>query len=334
MAYETGVASSAEDLVDKLFTFLTDGGIFTTPWVQDNLDLSGDKASIHLGNVYVHFKWNASPGTSINICQSLGFVAAGTNIDLHTNDSGNGSNTVGSERRAVFQVAGPWTKYHFFAYEGTEPTVYVVVEETPGVFRHAFGFGEAIKLNDWTGGEFAYGCYWDSNPSYADAPSSNRHSQLCDGVVAAFNQTLCATMHIEGMPNGPASHKWGVFATTGSPGNDGDGNGRVTLFGTSRGGPWMRALSWMRSSHLNSYKIFIPVTIFYRDTSDTPDEILVLGEMPNVAVVNMANFSPGDEVTVGSDTWMVFPWVRKQKQDAGTEESWNAGFAYKKVDNP
>ena len=28
MAYETGVATSAEDLIGKLFTFLTDGGIY------------------------------------------------------------------------------------------------------------------------------------------------------------------------------------------------------------------------------------------------------------------------------------------------------------------
>ena len=35
MAYETGAATSIEDLVGKLFTFAT--GLSTTPWTQDEL---------------------------------------------------------------------------------------------------------------------------------------------------------------------------------------------------------------------------------------------------------------------------------------------------------
>lgn len=334
MAYETGVATSAEDLVSKLFTFLTSGVIFTTPWTQDNLDIGTNKASIHLDNCYVHFQWTDSPGNAIAVCQSLGFILAGTAIDAHTNDSGNGLPTITTERRAQFGVAGPWTKYHFFAYEGANPAVYVVVEESPGIFRHAFGFGNAIKYNDYTGGEFAYGCYWSQNANDIDVPSAQWHALLLDGCNSASQELLGGTMHVEGMPNGPASHKWGVFVNDTVASNDGDGNRRVILFGASRGGPWVRELSWMRSSQLNSYKILMPITIWYRDTLDTPDEVIPLGEMPNVAMVNMANFSPGEEITVGSDTWMVFPWVRKQRLDAGTEESRHGGYAYKKVPNP
>lgn len=334
MAYETGVATSAEDLIDKLFTFLTDSGIFTTPWTQDNLDTSGNKASIHLGNVYVHFQWTDSPGNAIAICQSLGFLLTTTAIDQHTNDSGNGVPTITTERRAQFNVAGPWTKYHFYAYEGDNASVYVVVEETPGIFRHAIGFGTAIKYNDFTGGEFAHGGYWNQSSLYVDAPSSPWHALLLDGSNASTQELLGGTMHVEGMPNGPSGHKWGVFVDDTVASNDGDGNGRVILFGASRGGPWVRELSWMRTSQLNSYKILIPITLWYRDTTDTPDEVIPLGEMPNVAVVNMANFSPGEEIAVGSDTWMVFPWVRKQMLSVDTEESRHGGFAYKKVPNP
>lgn len=334
MAYETGVASSAEDLIGKLFTFLTDGGIFTTPWTQDNLDNTGNKASIHLGSCYVHFQWTDSPGNAIAVAQSLGFISAGTGIDGHTNDSGNGNGSITSERRAQFNVAGPWTAYHFFAYEGDNPAVYVLVEESTGIFRHAFGFGNAVKYGDWTGGEFAYGCFWNQGASYIDDPGSVWHTLLLDGSNVASQESLGGTMHVEGLPNAPTGHKWGVFVNDTVAFNDGDGNGRAILFGASRGGPWTWELAWMQSSHLNAYKILLPITLWYRGTLDTPDEVIPLGEMPNVAVVNMANFSPGDEIAVGSDTWMVFPWVRKQYLAAGTEESWHGGYAYKKVPNP
>jgi len=338
MAYETGSVASTEELVSKLFTFLTNGVIFTTPWVQDNYDAGTNKASIHLGSCYVHFLWDDSTKMNIGVYQSLGYLTSGTQQDSHTNDSGNGNGAtapVVSERRAYFNVAGPWTKYHFFAYEDTA-CVYVVVEETPGIFRHPFGFGNIVKLNDWIGGEFAYGCWWNPNSSYIDVPSALWHSMLLDGSTVATNELVSATMHVVGMPNGPASHKWGVFTSDTSLANDGDGNGRVPLWGSSRGGPWVRELSWMRSTHLSSYKVLIPITVAYRDTTDTPDEILFLGQMHNVAVVNLANFNVGDEITVGSDTWIVFPWARKLYVPTGsnTDESRNAGWAYKKVPNP
>lgn len=337
MAYETGVASSTEDLISKLCTFLTSAVIFSSPWTQDKLDTTGNEASLHLDDVYVHFKWDDGTAVAIGVYQSLGYIDAGTDPDSHTNDSGNGNGSaspVTTERRAQFDVAGPWTKYHFYAYEGDNPSVYVVVEETPGVFRHPFGFGNAIKYNDWTGGEFCYAGYWNPNSSYADVPSSPWHSQLLDGNTTATLELQAGTMHIEDMPNGPTDHKWGVFVDDTTLSSDGDGDGRVSLFGTSRGGPWVRELAWIRSSQLNSYKVFMPIQLYYRDTTDTPDEILKLGEMPNIAVVNMANFSPGEEVTVGSDTWMVFPWVRKQYTDSGVPESRHGGYAYKKVANP
>ena len=338
MAYETGSVAGTEELITKLFTFLTDGRIFTTPWVQDNLDVGANKASIHLGNCYVHFLWDASTEVNIGVYQSLGFTAAGTQLDQHPNDSGNGnaaSTPVVSERRAYFHVAGPWTKYHFFAYEDTA-CVYVVVEESPGVFRHPLGFGNIDKLNDWTGGEFAYGAFWNSSTTYIDVPNSGNHVMLLDGSSSATYELVSATMHLEGMPNGPASHKWGVFTGDTSLQNDGDGNGRCILWGGSRGGPWVRELSWMHSTHLSSLKVLIPITVAYRDTTDTPDEIIFLGQMHNVAVVNLSEFNVGDEITVGADTWIVFPWARKLYVSGGssTDESRNAGWAYKKVPNP
>lgn len=333
MAYETGSLDDTEDLIEKLFTFAT--GLTTTPWTQDRLDLSDKEASLHRGDVYVHFKWDTTIGKNIGLYQSLGYVSAGTALDSHTHDSGNGLATIAAvapttERRCAFYNAGPYTAYHFFAGEGSNPYIHVVVEEAPGIFRHAFGFGNINKFNNWTGGEYLYGMYWYDNASYVDRPMSGQHTLLLDGEHVTYGSTQ-ATMHLEGIPNGPANHRWGLFQNGAVTGNDGDGNSRCQLYGCVRGGPWVRELSWIRASQLNSYKVLIPITVFYRDTADTPDELLMLGQMEDVAVVNIGNLSPGEEITVGSDTWKVFPWCRKQKLDAGTQESWHAGLAYKKI---
>jgi hypothetical protein len=71
--------------------------------------------------------------------------------------------------------------------------------------------------------------------------------------------------------------------------------------------------------------------VTWEDRTVTPEKWVILGEIPDMAIVNMKNLNPGDEIIIGSDTWVVFPWVRKQFLQANTEESWNAGVAYKKI---
>ena len=46
----------------------------------------------------------------------------------------------------------------------------------------------------------------------------------------------------------------------------------------------------------------------------------------------MGLVAPGDSIFLGGDDeWLVFPWTRKQHLQIETEESWRAGWAYKKV---
>jgi len=87
----------------------------------------------------------------------------------------------------------------------------------------------------------------------------------------------------------------------------------------------------MRASQLAAYKPMWPIATLYRDTTATPDVWIWLGEMPDIAGINMAYFSGGDIITVGGQDWVIFPVVRNQYLNADTEESWNAGVAYKKV---
>lgn len=334
MAHEAGTVSSIDDLMTKLDTFATSAG-----WTRHNTDLSLDYFTLSQDDCYVTFRWSGLTDTNLAIYQSLGFIADGTLPHLQTDDSGNGSTTspATTERRVNFTdgtvggaFSGPFVGYEFFASEGATPTIYVVVEVVAGVFRH-FCFGNAIKTNDWTGGGFVGGHYWANAITPIDNPINTQHTFLTDGLNSS--SSAAATLHVEGMPGQLAAEKWGVFMSFSSTGTDTGGNNRLELFGTPRAGLYTRSMAWLHASQLNAYKPLTPINIIHRDTGVSPNAWYWLGELPDIAIVNMAFYSAGDEITVGSDTWVVFPWVRNIYNSPGsnTEESWNGGVAYKKV---
>lgn len=328
LQYETGTPSSVEDLVDKLQTFAGSNG-----WTVDEYDDVANRCSLHESNMYVHFAWDATNEDAIAIYQSLGYNGL-DDIDDQPDDSGSGDyapSTIDSGRRVDFNQSGPFTAYHFFAEDGAsgDPMyIHVVVEVSSGIFRH-FGFGTIEKVNDWTGGEYAYGHVWSQAAFATDAPSSTSHAFGLDSEKSSPSSEA-ATLHMEGVADQGGSEKWGAFFASSSTGNDTAGETRRQLYGGGRGGGYIRQLGHIRGSADSAYTPILPIPVMYHDTSQTPDKWIYLGQQPNVGFVNIANFEAGDEITLGGETWVVFPWVRKQYLKNDTQESWNAGVAYRK----
>ena len=327
MAFETGSATDLQDVVSKLFTFLTGA---TAAWTQDELDLTNNYGTIHKSGVYVSFRWDDSPGTDLAIYQSLSWGAA-NEPHQQPNDSGNGDTTIpiNAERRCNMLGSGPYTSYFFFASDTAPWYCHAVIEPAAGRSRH-FGFGELIKKGDWTGGEYCYGHFWNQNVSTVDVPSSASHT-FCLEAVGNSN-SVAGTIHAEGLPIQAGTDKWLVTTAAGSYGTDTAGEDRFGATASSRSGLFTYYLSWIALSQINSYKPMSPVLCMFINLLTAPDTIFYLGAQPDVAIVNIKNLSPADEITIGSDTWKVFPWVRKQfDEDGVNEESWNAGIAYKKI---
>ena len=323
MAYETGSATDLEDLMSKLDTFITANG-----FSQDQFNTGTNYASWNDGgSLFFSARWDDSPGTDLGLYQALGFDSAGA-PHTQTDDSGNGDTSVpiNAERRVNMESAGPYTAYHFFI-DAAETYIHVVVEVDTGRFRH-FGFGTIDKANDYTGGEYVYGHFWSNNTTYIDDPTSQQHYMGLDGGSGSANG---ATMHLEGVDGMTVDQKWMVFTQNSSGGTDTAGEDRVTGYGTMRGGMHTNALAWIRGSALNVYVPLIPIEVVYRNKATAPDTAFLLGRLKDIAVINIHNFNAGDEITIGSDTYVIFPWVRKQYSLGNTEESWNAGLAYKKV---
>lgn len=342
MAYQTGSATDQTDLMDDLQTFVAANGFTVDNYDGPNRFLSISRAA---DDLYVTFYWD---GTShMALFQALGYNGAYAQQPWNqADDSGNGNSTLANiySGRNINNIgAGPFTAYHFFAY--TNPyAIHVVLEFSPGLYRH-FGFGMISKHGTWTGGAWAGGHHWNPQDSYGqyDAPNGTPHTILTDagyypnGSKYNWNQNAGATLHVEGLPDQPSGGKWGHCCSAGTTdalvGNDRGGTGRIRISANIRNGIAVRQFGWMLPDLQNGFVPIIPNHMFYidGDAGSGSQNWYYLGKMPNVGMVHLEGIDPDQEITVGGDTWMAFPGVRKSKILNNNQESWNMGIIYKKV---
>lgn len=166
MAYETGVPTSATDILQRLVTFLSANG-----WTNNlsAADTNGWRAHLSRGGIFVNLRstigafnpW-AHPVNTTN--------AANCALHVYLSDSFDalqGWNAQGTGPRGIAHPAantgcslpmssGAATGYHFFA-SADQNHVVVVVERSPGNFAH-LGFGVSIeKSGAFTGGPYFFG---------------------------------------------------------------------------------------------------------------------------------------------------------------------------------
>lgn len=250
----------------------------------------------------------------------------------YCDDSGQGLvsnvNTNLAQSRGFFNIGnGAYPSYHFFT-NSTGDYIHIVLEYSSGLYRHC-GFGSIEKVGDWNGGEYVYG-HTHRNTD----PTSVVNTCLLDGLfvdTSGSNENEAATIHMEGMANAALPIKWGIMWNSSSGGfpTDRAGNAKVRTPGGFRANLITRGFGWIRSNDANAYMPMVPIGVMYWDTTPAPDNVYFLGFQKDVRMLNMAPWNPGQELTVGSDTWIVFPTVRKQFS-AVTDESRNQGIAYKK----
>lgn len=344
MAYETGTASDATDLMSKLSTFAQANGFTEDYYSGANRHLSLSRPA---DNIYISFCWDGVD--YLQMYQALGF--SGTYNEQPWNqvdDSGNGSDdpdTYPDRGRQVSRIgAGSYTAYHFFAY--TDPhNIHVVLEFSPGLYRH-FGFGKVHKVGTWVGGAWCAGHLWNwagSSPfAIYSSPGHAGHTVLMDGALVlgliyygTYNNDAGGTLHVEGLPNQPAGGKWGHSVDNSNDdediGEDRGSIGRIRIAGgcrrsvaLSQFGPFLPDLS-------NGFIPIIPMEIFYCDGDDAVDGWYYLGRMHNIGHISLHGIDPAQELTIGADTWIAFPTVRKSDVGGTNQESENSGLIYKKV---
>ncbi len=315
--YETGTASSLDDFFTKLDTFCTTAG-----WTSDELDTAtNDRWRLSKGSVFVQARWINNDIAWFQSNTEAGWFGGGGPFT----DSGNGdeSGSITGERRWDDMNTGPFTAYHFFTDSVTTSTyVHIVLEWSPGIYRHA-AFGTLDKVGTWTGGEYMVAHVQAGQTN----PNSTSTTFMFDSLQITSSEA--GTIHIEGHPDQAGSSIWGLFtAKTVSLGNDKAGNARVACLGGSRDLFFNAAFAGFQVQTSNGMIEFSPVHCYYRNLAQTPNRLQKLGSVKDMRILNMNFINVAEEFTVGGDVWKVFPFAKK-----GTtgEASGNMAVAYKKI---
>lgn len=338
MSYINETVSSLQDFVTKLDAFLTG----TPGWTQDHLDTGAGKWAIHKTgtgiSLYISFRWDTASPNVLAIYQALGFISTGTNPGNHTDDSGNGAvsssdTTLNGQRRMPITN----TPVQYWAFED-DTYVHVVVQTTSAPRFVHFGFGVLDKFADYTGGEYCYG--WRHVSTTQNVGTQLATTVLLDGYctddagVSVTNmEEFAATMHLEGFPNMAVGAKWCVVMGNQSAanlGNDRGGTARGHVFGGFRAGLIASPFNRFSANSLAGLVPMYPIGCCYLDR--TTGDAMYLGNMKDVRGASIEYFSPGDEIIVGSDTWVIFPSMQKAADDTTiSSTSGYQGIAYRKV---
>lgn len=299
MAYQTGSATGIDDLLDKLRLFLTSNG-----WTQNLFQPDGDGYRLHLykGAQFVNFRSTQTDPPSgtdgldahIWVNGSEGFDG-GAAWDAQPN---------ASPSSLLRDMPGALPNYWFFA---NGDCCYVVVEKSVGAFMHmAFGLLEKNGMDVAQSGAFIQACYIPPSAT----PDVTNAAVLFDAGQSSSNYPNHIRVDVDGV-NGT----WVEFSSSAS----------LTP----------RALGPCRKKGLNEDLIRAQPNTFCQRTVLLPMPVLVnrpsnlysiIGYPPDIAQCVINLHTPADELTLGADTWVIFPWATRGDTFGGMN-----AYAYRKV---
>jgi len=332
MAYELGTSSSVTDLLDKFRLFAVAQGWSVNRWVTAG---SGRELCIQKGSAFFNFRaWsnetmlvNGSTGTNkfgITLNGSDGY-SAGATWDRQPGYPVRGTTSGGDQAHVLFPLVttvGPFPAYHFFAPD--TKTLFAEVEVTTGTFLR-FGCGALDLFNPSApgGGRFCYstgGEHVTSSTTWGSWLGSDAdHTSFAMELVPFRGADYAEN-------NGGPSFGSMVRAQFGSLDNWA-GSGRTTTetalqAACQGGGVHDKVLREYSSNPLNGVGLLLPNVVSLNVSNEFLSPI---GVIPGMRFMDMSNYLPGDEFTLGTDTWKVFPWYSK----GGI--GYNRGIAYLKV---
>lgn len=210
--------------------------------------------------------------------------------------------------------------YHIFVYD--EPDMMAVIVQTGPVRYQWMMFGEVVKFGTWTGGLFygASGVTGATDSSNQPAqPNFNRDGASTYNAYAPFfrsskdfNRQLYpetnsnSRLYIETGTSETEidDHPWG-FCMDEDVGNLGGGQRLVREVVANV--HWSPMSSRTPNAH-NEVSVMIP----YWLSTQRQNHRCLVGRVPWVRHIPIDNFNPGDTFDLGSDEWMVFPYLERE----------------------
>jgi len=338
MSFTNQNVSSMVDLITKLDTFLAG----TPGWTTHNTAFaSGEWAARKTpSGIDIGFasQWDTAAPSALGIYHFHGGAYNSGNSPWDQNDdSGNGAASTTDATILGARFAGITdTPVQFWCFED-DHYFHVVVEWTFSgslVYSH-FGAGYLDKFNDWDGGEYVYGGRANLGTA-SDAAVLQFSYNLLDGL--AFGGTMqlhAATIHMENMADQVAGGKYAVQLgnhSSGSLGNDRQTvpKARIHAAGGFRAGPgdmnWGQFAGTLAAGLLPAY----PILTFHWNRTNG-HVYGPLGVVKDVGGINIKNYVAGQELTISSDTWIVFPSFKKWISGSKSGTTLHQGMMYKKI---
>ncbi len=214
-----------------------------------------------------------------------------------------------SLRRTNPALAGPFPTAFIFT---DDPSTYchVVVEVEAGKYRH-INFGNMRKFGTWTGGAYYALTRWEQLSNQIDVPAAASHSTPFDSASTGLCET---TFHYDD----------GVTLWRAVTAVVADGVTRRQGRGSARGG-FGRAFRIPTETPFSGLIALQPITFWSVTDADTPKTIRCMGQIKDIAEINIANLEPGATYSIGSDDWMVFPMAAKHNP-SDRDDVENSGY--------
>lgn len=332
MAYETGASTGPNGLLDKLRLFAIAQG-----WTVNRRVTAGSGLELCVSKGSAYFNMRSYQNETVLVNGSSSTLRYGISIngsDGFASDSAwdrqagypvRPSGTVGSEQGHGYMPfvtsTGPFPSYYLFAPDSK--TIYLEVEVTTGTFQR-MGFGSLDLFNPATpgGGRFFYSTGGNGSVTNSTSSSTWLGSEI-DNVSYALEEVPFRATDYYGTANQCGSFLRAAFDSfdnwCGSAVQASSSNMAQACQG---GGVHDKIIRDSSPNPMNGVGILTPNVV---SVNRANEYLHPVGVVPGMRYMDMTNYLPGDEFTLGSDTWKVFPWYQKGGR------SFQRGIAYKKV---
>lgn len=315
MAYQTGTATSAADLLDKFRLFAEAQG-----WTTNRNAAAGLGREVCISRSGAFFNFRAFQGETMIVNGS----SAASKFGILLNGSDGYDSGLAWDRQPGFPVrnsssngdqghvlmplvfsTGPFLAHHFFA--PTPGCLYCELEADSGIFMR-FGCGSLELLNPAApgGGRFFYAT---GGSHVTNSTSTGWLSSDAQNSTSALELVPFRAADIGSSPALSGSMVRAAFGSFNGWANSGRGiHSSLQAMVCQGGGCHDRVLRDYSPSPLNGVGVLLPNIV----ALNVGDEFLApIGVVPGMRYMDMTGYLPGDEFSLGGDTWKVFPWYQK-----------------------
>lgn len=240
----------------------------------------------------------------------------------------------------VNNADGPWTGHHLFSNNAGE-YIHAVCQIGARKWRHFLTgiLPDANKAGTWVGGTYILGHAWNPIATSIDVPYTTTHEFL--GSSRRGAQQGCGFIHCEGLvtgvewlcPNHSSNNDSPTLNESKAVGGVNNSNfplGHciITQYGSSNTG---NALWQIGKSLISSATPLLPLEIWAMYNRGGSNGYCYIGTIPDIFRVNMRDLTPGDTITIGTDDYVVFPFVNSNTVDTQQNEEYSGyeGLAYR-----